>query len=113
MHYVNIAIYGYKDENLNKIFENGSACSIEVIDKTIPYAIKIGRENWDVSDWCYGSGDFLWEVWQWDGKKFIYNSELSTAKLTTEQEAKNRYIQELKKTIQEVRGYIYDDRATE
>lgn len=77
-HYTSLAIYGYKDSKLYKIFEAGSACGIETDFKLETPIIKIGKEKWDNEGWSYAD-EPDWEIWQWDGKEFVYSKELSTS----------------------------------
>ncbi len=78
-HCTNLDIYKYSKGKMKQLFSNLSPCGIDFIDINPP-TIKIARERWDKSGWSYGTanGDYLWEVWQWDGKIFQYRRNLST-----------------------------------
>lgn len=99
MHYTNLSIYGYENGRLYKIFENGSACFVETnfeLDKPI---IKVGRANWEQEGWCYASGEPLWQVFVWDGERFIYDEELSTTPIISEEEEIERYVDKYNEPI--------------
>lgn len=97
-HYTNIAIYGYKDSVLYKIFENGSACGVETDFEAEKPLIKIGRANWDKKGWCYAD-EPLWAVYKWNGRKFTYVRELSTAQEISENEEVNKFVDRVKEGI--------------
>jgi len=67
--YTEIAIYGYKDGRLYKIFEDGSPFGIKANFKSKPPAIKIGRMTLNKEGTSYSSVP-EWEIWVWDGKEF-------------------------------------------
>ncbi len=99
-HYTNIAIYGYKDGGLYKIFEDGSACGVDVYFDDSPPLIKVGRANWGAKektedgeeiDWSYAS-EPLWQVYRWDGKQFVYDKKLSSAPDISEEEEVQRFV---------------------
>ncbi len=99
-HYTNIAIYGYKDGTLYKIFEDGSACGVETDFKVNKPTIKIGGANWGAKvktedgeeiNWSYIS-EPLWQVYVWNGKEFIYNKKLSTSPKISEKEELGRFM---------------------
>lgn len=77
--YTNLAIYGYKDSRLYKIFENGGVSPIEVDLEADKPIIKVGRANWEQKGRSYATGVPLWQVYIWNGKEFIYDENLSTA----------------------------------
>lgn len=104
MHYTNIAIYGYKDGKMYRVFENGSACGVETDFKTKKPTIRIGRANWGAKvktedgeeiNWSYAS-EPLWQVYVWDGKDFIYNEKLSTSPKISEKEELQRFLDKAK-----------------
>ena len=39
----------------------------------------MGWPNWNDPNWNYASGERLWEVHVWNGKKFVYDKALSTS----------------------------------
>lgn len=79
MHYTNLFVYKYEGKKgLHQLFKNGSACPVELEFKDGVPIIKVGRANWKDKDWCYASPEPLWQVYVWNGKKFIYNRRLST-----------------------------------
>ena len=68
-HYTNIAIYGYLDGELFLLFQDGSACLIEVDFEAEKPTIEVGRANWEKEGWSYasgGHGDSLWQVYIWN-----------------------------------------------
>jgi len=73
MHSTNLAIYGYKEGELYKIFESGSAAGIEVDFDASPPIIKVGIAKLDEEGWSYADKPD-WEVWIWDGGKFTLAS---------------------------------------
>lgn len=79
-HFVTLDIYKYEKGSLRQIFGNASACTIEFLKDPKKPAVRIGRERWDDPEWSYTSGDFLYELWEWDGREFKYNEESSTSK---------------------------------
>ncbi len=103
-HYTNVAVYGYKDGALYKIFENGSACEVKTDFKANKPTIKVGRANWGAKektedgeeiDWSYAS-EPLWQVYRWDGKQFAYDEKLSTSPEISEHEEVQRYVDKAK-----------------
>ena len=70
-HHTDLDIYKYSKGKVRKIFSAGSACGIDLLTGK-PTTIRVGRPK-DEPGWCYGSQDFLYEVWQWDGEKFTIN----------------------------------------
>jgi len=94
-HYTNIAIYGYRDGKLYKIFKNGSACPVIADFKNDKPLIKVGRANWAQEGWCYATGEPLWQVYVWNGKEFVYDEKLSTTPEISEEEEVNRYINKI------------------
>ncbi|MCM8778264.1 MAG: VCBS repeat-containing protein [Candidatus Omnitrophica bacterium] len=79
-HYRSIFIYGYRNNSLYKIFHGGSASGIRVnLDSEKP-TIEIARPNWGKENWSYASGEYLWEVYSWEGRGFVYNEALSSTK---------------------------------
>lgn len=79
MHYTHVDVYDYKNHNPVLMFENGSICPVEFsVENGVPM-IKVGRAKWGEKDWSYASGDYLWEVYVWDGRAFVYRKELSTS----------------------------------
>ena len=91
-HYTNIAIYGYNDGRLYKIFENGSAGPVKVDFEADEPIIKVGRANWEQKSWCYATGEPLWQVYVWSGEEFIYDEDLSTTPEISEEEEVDRYV---------------------
>ena len=103
-HYTIILIYSFKDNDYRCLFKNGTACYVhEVNTKETPVRITIGRENWENEEFCYANSDTesLLEVWEWDGEKFAYSSDLSTTPIITEKEAIERTWQSMKKNMEE------------
>lgn len=107
-HYTNIAVYGYKDGVLYKIFENGSACEVKTDFKANKPTIKVGRANWGAKektedgeeiDWSYAS-EPLWQVYRWDGKQFAYDGKLSTSPEVSEQEEVKRFVDKAKSLME-------------
>jgi len=74
MHYTNLAIYGYKDNKLYKIFENGSGCAILTDFNSAPPKIKVGIPKFEEKGWSYAD-EPDWEIWAWGGKEFKRMSE--------------------------------------
>ncbi|MBN2483978.1 MAG: hypothetical protein JXD21_07255 [Candidatus Omnitrophica bacterium] len=70
MHYTNLAVYGYKDDELYKIFETGSGCGIETDFQSNPPTIKIGVPKFDEEGWSYAD-EPAWEIYTWNGKTFV------------------------------------------
>jgi hypothetical protein len=100
-HYTNIDVYDYRNGKPIPIFENGSACPVEfLVEDDIPM-IKIGRANWEKEGWSYANGDYLWQVYVWNGEKFIYSKDLSTVPEISEEEEVKRYIDQCKKLLLE------------
>jgi len=91
-HYTNLAIYGMKDGKLYKIFKNGSACPVKLDLKPDKPMIRVGRANWGQEGWCYASGEYLWQVYLWDGEGFVYDEKLSTTPIISETGETGRYI---------------------
>lgn len=75
MHYSNLAIYGYRDGALYKIFGNGSACGIETDFKADRPLIKIGVPNFEKEGWSYAD-EPLWEIYAWNRKTFVAEKRL-------------------------------------
>lgn len=98
-HYTKLFVYKYERNRLHKIFENGSACPVEFDAKS--KIIKVGRANWEEKDWCYASGEPLWEVYQWNGKEFEYKRELSTTEQISELEEAERFVNQVLSDIKE------------
>jgi hypothetical protein len=79
-HFVTLDIYKYQRGALQRIFGNASACSIEFEKDPKKPRIKIGREQWEKTEWTYKSGNFAYEIWEWDGSEFRYDEDSSTSK---------------------------------
>ncbi|MFH1902127.1 MAG: hypothetical protein ABIK26_07740 [Candidatus Omnitrophota bacterium] len=98
-HYTNLAIYGYSDGELHKLFKNGTACLIKLDFDAEKPTIRIGRANWEKKGWSYaagGHGDSLWQVYVWNGKEFILDKELSTTPEISEGKEAERYLDKAK-----------------
>ncbi|MFH1772317.1 MAG: hypothetical protein ABH872_05825 [Candidatus Omnitrophota bacterium] len=77
-HHANIAIYGYKDNQLYPVFSSGSDCGIETcFDSDKPF-IRVGAENL-ANEGSSCADEPLWQVYVWDGYEFVYNKEMSSA----------------------------------
>ena len=100
-HYTSLSVYKYINEDYELIFENGSACPVEVRDGEDSVSIWVGRANWDEEGWCYAIGEPLWQVYTWDGDAFIYNSELSTTREISEYEEVTGFVGEYKKRAEQ------------
>lgn len=90
-HHTDLSIYKYTKGDYKCIFDNGSACPVELIDNTSPPQIRIGRANWEKKDWCYAD-ESLWEIHIWDGKKFVYSKKLSSSPQISENQEAQRYV---------------------
>jgi hypothetical protein len=91
-HYTNIYVYGFKNGELYKIFENGSACPVDADFESDKPWIKVGRANWEKEGWCYaGRDESLWQIYLWNGKEFVYDDKLSTTLEISEEEEVGRY----------------------
>jgi len=99
MHYTNIDVYDYRNHKPILIFENGSACPVEFLVKDNIPMIKVGRAKWKEKNWSYASGDYLWQVYVWNGKEFVYSKELSTTPEISEFEEVMRYIKQYEKPL--------------
>lgn len=109
MHYTGIDIFGYRDGKAYRIFENGSACPVEVDLEADRPIIKVGIAKWGTKiltedgeeiNWSYasgGHGDCYWQVYAWDGEKFIYDEKLSTYVEVTEEQQLSRFMDECEK----------------
>jgi len=69
VHYTNLAIYGYKNGKLYRIFENGSGCAILTDFNSVPPKIKVGIPKFEEKGWSYAD-EPDWEIWACDGKEF-------------------------------------------
>ena len=94
------------------IFEDGSACGVELMDKMLIPSIKIGRANWDSKvkledgteiNWSY-SAEPLWEIHMWENGEFIYKPDLSSSKRLSEGEEFKRYFNEATERLKEIEG---------
>ena len=115
-HYTVVMIYSFKSGEYNRLFDNGTACYVyEVKAGEFPTRVVIGRENWADEEFSYASSDTksLLEVWEWDGKEFVYSTKLSTSPLTTEAEAVEASWQQIKKTMDKKGGTSSQDKGTE
>lgn len=69
-HYANLAIYGFKNSKLSKIFAAASNCGIDTDFSSVLSRIKVGRQR--KIENSYSSTDIPeWDVWVWSGEKFI------------------------------------------
>lgn len=67
MHYESLSIYMYIDGKYELIFENGSACGIDLFPMTKladSCTIKVGRANWEKKGWSYAD-EPLYQVYVW------------------------------------------------
>ena len=55
--------------------------------------VRVGWPNWDDPNWDYASGERLWEVHVWNGKKFVYDKALSTSSEKDLFAEVNKYVQ--------------------
>lgn len=96
-HYTELQIFKYKDGELIKLFENGSACPVNF--KMIGHmpTVKVGRAKWEKEGWCYASDDYHWQIYVWDGEQFAYRDDLSTTAEISEKEEVGRYINRIMK----------------
>jgi len=105
-HYTNLSIYRYELGDYRRIFDEGSACPVRLKDDAIIPQVQVGRANWGKENWCYGEGfiedNFLWEVYTWNGEKFVYSRELSTAPQLGECGESNRCMDQFKGLMGEV-----------
>lgn len=100
VHYTSLNILKYHNHTLKSLFSDGSACSIGIEGDVYPYKIKVGREQWEKEGWCYATGEPLWQVYVWNGKKFIFSKELSTdSHEISENEATERYVDKVMKAL--------------
>jgi len=96
MHYTNINVYQYQGDDYSPIFEDGSANEVYFDGKVDPPVIKVGRNNFQKEGWSM-MDEPLWEVYQWNGKQFVYSQELSsTQKVGAWQDVEN-YVEQYKK----------------
>ena len=111
-HYTSLLIYKYEQDEYKCIFEDGSACGVELMDKMLIPSIKIGRANWDSKvkledgteiNWSY-SAEPLWEIHMWENGEFIYKPDLSSSKRLSEGEEFKRYFNEAAERLKEIEG---------
>ena len=85
-HYTNVYIYQWQKEEYKEIWSNGSACGIVLGFDSSPSTIRVGYPNFGAKviteegkeiEWSYAS-EPLWQIYQWDGKRFVYSEKLST-----------------------------------
>lgn len=76
-HYTSIAIYQYQNDDCTPVFEEGSASGVTFDKDSNPPVIKIGRGDWGKEGgWAYAD-EPLWEVYKWNGERFVYSKDLS------------------------------------
>lgn len=92
-HYTNLTVFDYQNGKLRELFANGSACEVKVDFKSSIPAISIGRVNRADTDWNYAASKPLWNVYNWDGKTFTFNTKKSTAPEISEEEEVQGYVQ--------------------
>ncbi len=83
-HYHTLCIIGMRDGMVVPIFWNGSRCPIEYEPSKNKNIISIGREDWPKH--LFADGTYLEEVWEWNGKEFVYKRNKSTSPRITEDE---------------------------
>jgi hypothetical protein len=106
-HYTKIVVFDYKSgnpegEKFIEVFNNGSACPVYFEVKDNRPLIRIGKANWEQEDWCYASGEPLWQVYAWNGEEFVYDESLSTTPEIGEWEEVGRYVEQIEKTIEDI-----------
>jgi tetratricopeptide (TPR) repeat protein len=83
-HYNTLFIIGMKDGMVVPIFYNGSRCPIKYEPTQNKNIISIGREDWPKHS--FAEGTYLEEIWEWNGKEFVYSKAKSTFPILTEDE---------------------------
>jgi hypothetical protein len=92
-HYSCIGVVGWRDDEYDVLFENGTACfNFSVTSDEQGVLISIGREDWDNPDFCWATSSSLSlvEHWRWRDGAFRYDPATSTSPLITEREAVER-----------------------
>ena len=83
-HYQTLFIIGMRNGRVIPIFDNGSRGPIEYEPSKNKSIIRIGREDWPKHS--FADGTYLEEIWEWNGKEFVYNKKKSTSSRLTEDE---------------------------
>jgi hypothetical protein len=76
-HYTDLDIYKYVKGEIKQFFSKGSACGVQIIEGK-SFRIKVFHEKFDVPNWNYTQRTDRWEIWEWDGRQFVFNEGLST-----------------------------------
>jgi hypothetical protein len=91
MHYTCLDLVSPRQDGLEVLFTNGTACHRVEIDLPRPGGalIVLGREDWDRPDfsWADSGEGSLKEAWRWQGDGFAHDPQLSTTAPVGEREA--------------------------
>jgi len=100
--YTNLAIYRYKYGRLSELFRNGSIFPIKAELAADKPTIKVGRANLEQKGDSFRSGEPLWQVYIWNGRRFIFNKKLSTTTEISEEEEVSRYLKKVEKLSEDL-----------
>jgi hypothetical protein len=87
-HFMDLWVYRFVGGQPELLFADGSAAGAEFrYDVTTPVpTIWVAAEDWTDPNWSFATGDRRWMVYTWDGREFVYNERLSSARETSVQE---------------------------
>ena len=87
-HFMDLWVYRFTGGQPELLFADGSAAGAEFrYDVTTPVpTIWIAAEDWTDPNWSFATGDRRWMVYTWNGREFVYNERVSSARETSVQE---------------------------
>ena len=112
-HFMDLFVYRFTADGAPELlFANGSAAGAEFrYDVTTPIpSIWIAVEDWSDPNWNFASSDRRWNVFTWDGRGFVYNERLSSARELSVEERVSQYTM---RTIKRAEEFQHDKPLTE
>lgn len=102
-HFTDLWVYRFVNEEPGLLFANGSASGAEFrSDVTTPVpTIWIAAEDWGDPEWSFGTGERRWMIYTWDGRKFVYNERLSSAREMSVKERLAFYTLSIMETVKQ------------
>jgi len=103
-HFTDLFVCRFADGELELLYANGSAAGAEFredITTPIPM-IRIAVEDWSDPNWNFAGSDRRWNVYTWDGRKFVYNERLSSARELSVEERLSHYTMRTLKHVDEL-----------
>ncbi len=107
-HFMDLWVYRFAGGQPELLFADGSAAGAEFrYDVTTPIpTIWIAAEDWGDPNWNFATSDRRWMVYTWDGKEFVYNEHLSSARDMSPEERLAFYTMAIKQKMKQTKEQV-------